>query len=67
MINMVDNKGYCSKCEFKTIRRRIFQVAYYSCDKEVTNMDVTYHVSRKTKCLLCPLLIQRKGGGHYAR
>ena len=56
---MADNKGYCSKCEFKSPTHRKFGVTY-SCDKEVTNMDVTYHVNHETKCLLCPLLNQTK-------
>lgn len=62
------NEGFCSKCEFKTPTQRRFGVTY-SCDKEVTHMDVTFHTHERhkdRKNLLCPLL-KKKGGGCHAR
>ena len=62
--------GYCSKCEFKTATQRKFGTTY-SCDKEVTHMDVTFftcnnHTDERNE--LCPLLKKRnRGGKGYVR
>lgn len=56
--------GYCSKCNFKTPTQRKYGTTY-SCDKEVTHMNVTFftrerHVNEQN--ILCPLLKKREKG-----
>lgn len=55
--------GFCSKCAFKTPTERKYGTTY-SCDKEVTHMDVTYFTHEKhtnEQNTLCPLMIKNGG------
>lgn len=54
--------GFCNKCNFKTPTQRKFGVTY-SCDKEVTHMDVSFHARDRhanKRNSLCPLLLNKK-------
>lgn len=44
----------CAECPFTEKVQRKYGITTH-CTKDITHMDVTFHVNNNTECLICPL------------